>query len=159
METEIRNRKAAGCLAAALVPAVLVVALIFASGLFMLAFRVFGLADVDAETTQRLAADWFSIVVTLAFGFPMLVVLARALHASIVYAAAGRRIPLVTWKLLLPAAVILGLPGVAFSFMALGGMIPVDAPTAIGGLAGSLMLVLGPLALYRMQARKKTRSR
>ncbi|MBW2263588.1 MAG: hypothetical protein JRG91_16625 [Deltaproteobacteria bacterium] len=158
METEIRSRKAAGCLVAALVPAVLVVALIFASGLFMLTFKFFGLASVNAQTTQRLAEDWYSIIVSLTFSFPFLVVLTRALHAAIVYTATGRKIPLVTWKLVMPASILLGLPGLAFCIMALGGMIPVDASTAIWGLAGSLILVLGPLALYRVQARQKTRS-
>ena len=151
MDRRTDPKRTAGCLILMLVPMVLVNIIFFSSGLFMLTIKVFGLTAVDPALIDEVSSSWFSIIVTLAFSFPLLVVIVRALYISIVFRVTGRRLKLVTWKLLLPASVFLGFPGLVFSLMAVLGLIAVPLDYVPWAVAGSLVLVTGPVVLWRIQ--------
>ena len=83
MDSPLYTRKGAGCLILTLAPSILVVGMFFVVGLFMLVFKGFGIRSVDPAYAEP--TSWWSILVTLGFSFPILVLLVRALYGAVIY--------------------------------------------------------------------------
>jgi hypothetical protein len=140
MDRPVYSRRVVGCLILTLMPSILVVGLFFLTGMFMLVFKAFGLRAVDPQIAEP--TSWFSIVVTLLFSFPILVLLCRALYGAVIYVRTGRTVRIVTWRALLPASVILGLPGLVFSVLGLFGVINVPLSYVPWSLGACTLLLL-----------------
>jgi len=151
---EKSSRRTAGCMIAVLAPAVLVVALFFAIGIFMLVMKLAGKTPGEHAFESAGAPGWYAIIVTLLFSTPILLVLGRALYGSIVFIKSGKRIPLVPWKILVPASLILAVPGLVFIILGLAGVIQVKITLLPWALVGVLILLAGPFVLRRMQQAK-----
>ncbi len=146
-----QDRRAAGCLTAVLIPSVLVTLLFFVVGMFGVFTKLAGREPAASSFEEPESIGWFSVIVTLFFSFPILLVLVRALYASIVYLKNGKKIRIVTWKTIAPASVLLGVPGLVFIFLGLLGILNVDLMTLPWALAGTLLLIGAPFLLYRLE--------
>jgi len=151
------GRRTAGCLIAVLAPAVLVTLFFLALGLFSLVLAVFKIGHPDPAMGESRGSSLFAGIAITLFSLPLAIVLGRALYGAVLFAVKGRRIPLVTWKTVLPASLLLGLPALVIAGLGLFGVIQIDLKWIPFALVGALLLLGGPFVLRRMQgARDRT---
>jgi len=145
------GRRTAGCLIAVLAPAVLVTFLFLALGLFSLVLAVLDLGPRDPGMDQTRGSSLFAGIAITLFSLPLAIVLGRALYGAVVFAVKGRRIPLVTWKTVLPASLLLGVPVLVIAALGLLGVIPIALKWIPFALAGAFLLLAAPFVLRRLQ--------
>lgn len=144
------GRGSAGCLIAVLAPAALVTLLFLALGLLSLALALFNIGPRDPATGTGRGSSLFAGIAITLFSLPLTVVLGRALYGALVFAIKGKRIPLVTWKTVLPASLLLGVPVVVFAVLGLLGIIPIALKWIPFALVGAFLLLAAPFALRRL---------
>lgn len=152
------GRRTAGCFIALLVPAVLVTFLFLGLGLFSLVLAVFRIGPQDPAMGESRGSSLFAGIAITLFSLPLAVVLGRALYGAVVYAVKGKRIPLVTWKTVLPASLLLGIPVVVIAVLGLLGIIPIALKWIPFALLGAFLLLAAPFVLRRMQGTRNRTS-
>lgn len=135
-----------GCLLALLVPPTLVAVVFVGLGLF-------GFYRSFAGGPGKSGGDPGSALLILGFTLPILLVLGGALSAVIVRMRSGRRLPLVSWKLLVPASLLLGVPGLCFGLLSMIGVIDTESPFVGIGTGGAVFLIVAPFVLRAMQSK------
>lgn len=149
--TVLRSRTQLGCLLALSLPTTALAAFFALLPLAALLARLLAPDTVE----ERFALGTFEVVVLLAFTLPLLLVLGRATRATLGKLRGKRSGPLVSWRTALVAALLLGLPALIAAAVAL-----FRAEDARGlyygamGLSGAVLLLCGPLILYRLQRQK-----
>lgn len=155
-ESQPPSRLGLGCLLCLLAPAALLATGFVLLGLTVGLGSLLGAFDRSAAQFGTSPPSAWSVVPLLLFALPIALVLVRATWAVVVRLRSGRRVPLLNSTVLLPAALLLGLPGLAAAVWAVASGGLAMLPRAAWATVGALLVLSSPWVVWRLRQAKGT---
>jgi len=149
------SRLGLGCLLCLLAPAALLAVGFVLLGLTVGLGALLGAFDASSSEFGTQPPSAWSVLPVVLFGLPIALVLGRATWAVGVRLRSGRRVPLLTPGVLLPAALLLGLPGIAAAVWAVVNGGAAALPRVAWAVAGAALVLCSPWIVGRLRGARR----